>query len=339
MDQYEGDFDTDNAEEHEADNRLVDNKPEQREANHDPFSRLLDVPTAERPADRAKLAKLGKHLPRNVDDENAIRQRLNSLASARMGFDMTQLDDLYAKPTEPPGAANDNDPGFKHKESWPLEEIIKRSKRTDAAELLETAIRLRQVYDMANADPLGETIHRPGKPHSAEYGMQRTATGNFWYDNGQTLDRKRSVYDGKKLESGKRRPLSKNGEEYAVRHDGSVRTSARSQFEDRAFDAERDDLFSQRKMDAANELADIRAAVGEGLWGPLEDAVCNNMTFAEIAVKEGDKRHTDASALVWRGLRYAHKARVARQAAASYRDYVTHSGLPVPGERWLRAAA
>lgn len=338
MDQYEDDFDTDNAEEHEADSQLVDNKPEQRDANHDPFSRLLDVPIAERPTDCVKLAKLNNNSLRHVTDDIAKQQRLDSLAAARMSFDMTQLDEIVTVPLQPVVAANDNTPGFKHKESWPLEEAIKRSKRTDANELLDTAVCIRHMNDMANADPLGETIHRPGKPHSPEYSMQRTATGRYWYNNGQTLDRKRSVYDGKKLKSGKRRPQSKNGEEYAVRHDGSVRTSVRSEFEDRVFDVERDDLFSQRRLDAANELADIRAAVGEPLWMPLIDACCNSMSFAEITVKEKLIRD-HGSVLVWRGLEAAHKARIARQEAANYRDYVKQSGLPVPSYRFLRLVA
>jgi len=329
MEYYEREL-VDNASSHEDSPRLVDEKPEAREPDNNPFNCLLDEVTMTKPQETATA------LPRVTGDEIARRQLSACLAEAMQTFKMPPLDGCTVI-NETPVAANDNDAAFKHKEPWPLEEAIKRAGKTH---LLETMVRIRNACELADADPMAEAIHRPGKAPSPDYHQQRAvSTGRVFYAPGQSLDRKKKRYDGAESKSGKtKNPKHKDGEVGAVRYDGSARIAARSDAGDLYFDPQRADMFSQRQIDARNERDDIRAAVGEGLWQPLFDACSNQLTFAQIAEKEKLKKSDYASVLVWRALDVAHKAITARRAAISYRQYV-NSGFPVPGARWLRAAA
>lgn len=313
------------------------------------YGRTVDDAATERETDINPLAHVFEEIPstttsdspnplvRNVDDDTRKQQDATRLASAKRAFDMTQLNELCAVPATLLVPANDNSVGFKNTESWPLEEAIKRSGKANAPELLGTAHFVRDVYDAAFADPLADAIHRPGKVSTPDFGVQRSASGEVLYEHGRTLDRKRRAYDGRLSKRGKPRPSAKDGEEGAIRHDGFARRVKKPPV-DTPFNAIHDDLFPQRKIDAQNDLRDILAAVGP-LWGPLVDACCHNLTFAEIAAKKGYKRPGEGSVLVWEALEAAHAAIEAKHTAANYREYVSKSGLPVSPKRGVRLAA
>jgi hypothetical protein len=344
MDDYDQDFESEMVDLHEGDHG---NRTRGKAAVKRRYSRTVDDAATELETDANPLAEVFDTSPctteieavepllRKVDDDTRKKQHAARLATAWQGFDKALLDDMLATPAEPPLAANDN--SFKHKESWPLEEAIKRSGKANAQELLGTAHFVRDVYDSTCADPLADAIHRPGKAATPDFGVQRSASGEVFYEHGRTLDRKRKAYDGRLSKRGKPRPSAKDGEEGAIRHDGFARRVKKPPV-DTPFNVIHDDLFSQRRIDAQNDLRDILAAVGP-LWGPLVDACCHNLTFAEIAAQKGYKRSGEGSVLVWEALEAAHAAIEAKHNAANYREYVSNSGLPVSPKRDLRLAA
>jgi hypothetical protein len=268
-------------------------------------------------------------LPRLTSPEIAKQQRDARLAAARESFDMKVLNE---KPIEEPitalVVANDNVATFKEKEPCPLLEQLNRSvfepDETKRRKFIGTFHYIRDLYDAAGADALGLATHRPGKPATADYDLDRTASGAVWYANGQTLDRKPRVY-GKK-----------NDEADAKRFDGRVRTAKRSVPLSNGFNVYGDDPFVQRRLDAQIDLEDMAAVVGP-LWLPLLKAVCGNAGFTDIANGFGYKQPAVGSAFIKFALEIATKAIEAKRRAASFREYVQDHGLPVAARRYERA--
>ncbi|MGM4892310.1 hypothetical protein [Tardiphaga sp. 839_C3_N1_4] len=330
MDDYEQRFDNDNGitDLHEGDHshRIKGNAALRKR-----YGRTVDDAATERETDANLLADVfdsatmpeteeSDSLPRLVDDKRRKEMDGAKLAAAWSSFDKSQLDAMYATPPELPVAANDNArTKFKHTEPWHLEENIRRDGRL---EYLATACVVRDGYDIAYGDPMAGAIHRPGKESTPDFGVQRTASGEVAYEHDRTLDRKKRIYDGKVLKSGKRRPTtSRDGERDAIRHDGFARR-VKKPIVDAPFNAVHDDFLPERRIDAQKDLDAIRAAVGP-LWQPLIDACCHNLTFKQIAETRGRKLPGEGSILVWEALIAAHQAIKARRATDGYRDFVS----------------
>lgn len=263
----------------------------------------------------------GGNVVRLVADEAAKRQSRSKLAEARKAFDMSVLNEKNAgaKP-----AANDNEPV----ETWLLMEAINRKRNpTERARLKDTALYLRDRVDTAGTDPLGLSVHRPGKEPTPDFDMDRTASGAIYYgETGMTLDRKR------------RRYTQKNGESDAERHDGPVRTSKRSAPISSGYNVFRDDPIVQHRLDAEIELEDLAAVVGP-LWSPLMDAICRNTGFTEIAARWGYSQPVVGSFAVMLALEVAAKHIEGYREAESFRDFVETHSLPVAARRYRRAMA
>jgi hypothetical protein len=76
------------------------------------------------------------------------------------------------------------------------------------------------------------------------------------------------------------------------------------------FDAERHDLFPERRLDAQTELDDLAAVVGP-LWRPLLTAICENAGFTDIADRFGYEQPVVGSFAIKLALEVATKQRLA----------------------------
>ncbi len=202
-------------------------------------------------------------LSRAVASTTAKQQFKEKLAAASKGFDFSLL-----KP--PKSAANDN---FKPVVSWPLmDQLTRRFFEPDEerrTKLIVTARYVRELIDLAGADSLG---------NDNDCEVQRTESGKVWFEHGQTLDRKKVIFD------------NKDGESDAERYSGSVRTAKKSgPVSNSGFDLGRDDPFPVRVMAARKELDIIIAAVGP-LWPSLFATISENATMTDIGVSLGVKR-------------------------------------------------
>jgi hypothetical protein len=200
-------------------------------------------------------------LPRVVAPSTAKQQIKEKLDAA--------LADFGKLPKLPKEPANDN---FRPVVSWPLmDQLTRKTFEPDQArrmKVIVTARYLRDLIDKAGADALA---------NDNDCEVQRTESGKAWFEHGQTLDRKKVIYD------------NKNGEADAERYSGSVRTAKKSgPVSNSGFDSNRDDPFPVRVMDARKELDTIIAAVGP-LWPSLFAAVSENATMTDIGLALGAK--------------------------------------------------
>jgi hypothetical protein len=202
-----------------------------------------------------------RELPRAVDPAVVRQQHKDNLTAALADFG--KLPKLAKEP------ANDN---FKPVVLWPLMDQLTRSTfepdRERRTKLIVTARYIRDLIDLAGAEPLG---------NDNDCEVQRTDSGEVFFENGQTLDRKKVIFD------------EKNGEPDAERYSGSVRTAKKSgPVSNSGFDLHRDDPFPVRVMAARKELDVIIVAVGP-LWPSLFAAVSENATLTDIGLGLGAK--------------------------------------------------
>jgi hypothetical protein len=230
-------------------------------------------------------------LPRRVDDAEAKRQRTAALAAAKFDYSLLEESEPQKKP---PVAANDNDAGFKATESWPVIELLRRTKQQ---RLIETACRIRELVDATDSDAMGHAIHRPGKAPTVDYDVQRTKSGKVFFDVGQNYDQRETAFAPRVIE--RSQPIS-NGFSPS------------------------DEFFAQRQIDAQIELDEIKAAAGP-LWKYLEVAICQNATATEIGAETGAKG-TQApgvgTAIIKIGLEAAKTVVDAFREDQDYRKYV-----------------
>jgi hypothetical protein len=128
-------------------------------------------------------------LPRAVAPKTAKQQVKDKHAAAKAQFKYSE------KPKQP---ANDN---FKPTVSWPLMDQLTRSTfepdKERRAKYAVSARYVRELIDTVEADSLGSSVHLPGKDTSADYGVQRTESGNVYFEHGQSLDRRQAtISDG-----------------------------------------------------------------------------------------------------------------------------------------------
>ena len=156
-------------------------------------------------------------------------------------------------------------------ESWHIRDQITRGhlgkEEKTKARLLSTLHRLHSDCYLTTLDPLGVSIHAPGKESSADFAMQKDNHGNVVYENGQTLDRRKakSKRDDGVIET---------------RNYGSARTAKRSTVV-HEFNVHRDEPLSFSITDATNNIEEIRAGLGP-LWAILEPVIFNNMKSVEV---------------------------------------------------------
>jgi hypothetical protein len=200
-------------------------------------------------------------LTRKISPAIVKQQNKEKLAAALADFG--KLPKLAKEP------ANDN---FKPTVLWPLmDQLTRRTFEPDKerrTKLIVTARYIRDLIDMASANALG---------NDNDCEVQRTESGKAWFEHGQTLDRKKVIFD------------EKDGESDAERYSGSVRTAKNSVLvSNSGFDLNRDDPFPVRVMAAREELDLIIAAVGP-LWPSLFAAVSENATLTDIGLALGAK--------------------------------------------------
>jgi hypothetical protein len=200
--------------------------------------------------------------PESRRDAAVVKQQnKEKLAAAQASFGKL--------PKLPKGPANDN---FRPVVSWPLMDQLTRSTfepdRERRTKNIISARYLRDLIDMAGADALA---------NDNDCEVQRTESGKAWFEHGQTLDRKKVIYD------------NKNGESDAERYSGPVRTAKNSVLvSNSGFGSNRDDPFPVRVMAAREELDAIITAVGP-LWPSLFAAVSENATMTDIGLALGAK--------------------------------------------------
>jgi hypothetical protein len=136
------------------------------------------------------------------------------------------------------------------------------------------------LIDIVEADSLGSSVHLPGKDTSTDYDIQRTESGNVYFEHGQTWDR---------------RKVNINNEDRDVRFIGSARTAKKSlPVGSGGFNSNHDDPFPVRLIAAREELAAIIAAVGP-LWPSLNAAISKNHTMSDIGAAFGGVKSNQAS--------------------------------------------
>jgi hypothetical protein len=206
-------------------------------------------------------ANVEPELPRAVAPATVKQQNKEKLDAA--------LGDFGKLPKLPKQPANDN---FKPVVSWPLMDQLTRPTfepdNVRRTKLTVTARYIRDLIDMAHAD---------GLSNDNDCEVQRTESGTVFFEHGQTLDRKKVIYD------------EKNGESDAERYSGSVRTAKKSgPVGNSGFDPNRDEPFPVRVMAAREQLDLITAAVGP-LWPSLFAAVSENATLTDVGLALGAK--------------------------------------------------
>jgi hypothetical protein len=207
-------------------------------------------------------------LPRDVAPKTAKQQFKEKLAAAQAQFG--KLPKLSKEP------ANDN---TRPTVSWPLMDQLTRSTfepdRERRAKMTVSARYILQLIDMAIADQVGASVHLSGKSAATDHDVQRTESGNVYFEHGQTVDRRKVTYD------------NKDGEADAERYSGSVRRAKKSNPVG-GFDPYRDDPFPVRVLAAREELAAITAAVGP-LWPHLLATMIQNYSMTDIGEALGVK--------------------------------------------------
>jgi hypothetical protein len=212
-------------------------------------------------------------LPRNIDPTIVKQQNKERLKEAMKDFMFTEAE----KP-----------PKIKEKafeDSWHIRDQITRGNLGKDVKLkarhLSTIRRLRSDCYLTTLDPLGVSVHTPGKEACADFAMQKDNHGNVVYENGQSLDRKKAK--------------SKRGDGVIeAPHDGSVRKATRSGVA-HEFNVHRDEPLSFSIADAINTIEEISAGLGP-LWPILKPVVCDNMMSAEVGYGFG-KTDPQASAV------------------------------------------
>jgi hypothetical protein len=275
----------------DADN---DNEPEYGETEREggpclreKHRRTVDHTTVTATATDADILPVAEPDPQVEDEAETILPRKVSPAivkqqsKARLNAAVAQFGKLPKLPKEP---ANDN---RRQTVSWPLmDQLQRRTFEPDEEirlKLIATARYVRELINTVEADSLGESVHLLGNKTSTDYAFQRTDSGKAFFENGQTLDRKKVIYD------------TKNGEADAERHSGSVRTASKSgTVSNSGFDPHRDDPFPVRVMAAREELHVVIAFVGP-LWPSLLATLDDNFTLTEVGQRLGSKSGVQAS--------------------------------------------
>ena len=241
-----------------------------------------------------------------------------ALGAAKAQFDCSTVD-VKDKKSPELKAANDNSP---------LIELCRRLPDLEQRlQFIETANHIRQLQiTVATDDASGFAVHRPGKSHTADFGVERPAVASHanklgevpvMYGYGQRLDR----YDYRKDEkaagpfSGKPRIVAKSSPMIA-------------------YDPARDQLFVERRHDARIELDQIIAAVGP-IWPHFDAMLSGNATATEVGEMTGAKG-TQApgvgTAIVRIALNAATQVVRELQQNRSYREYVSgledHQAVP-----------
>jgi hypothetical protein len=230
---------------------------------------LLPVPDDEKEDDKDKEPELPRKIaPSIVKQQN--KERLNAA-----------LADFGRLPEEPKQPANDN---FRQTVSWPLMDQLTRSTfepdKERRTKNVVSARYLRELIDTVEADSLGSSVYLPGKDTSTDHDIQRTESGNVYFEHGQTWDR---------------RKVTINNEDRDVRFIGSARTAKKSlSVGGGGFNSTRDDAFPVRLIAAREELASVIAYVGPLLWTLLKAAISENATMTDTGVALG-VRSTQAS--------------------------------------------
>lgn len=196
---------------------------------------------------------------------------------------LTNQADALLNQNPVPKCANDNYRA--PKESWHLRDAITRGNigsENERLPFLKTMHRLRYLLDESNRDPVGLSVHTPGKPTSTDYGPQKTADGKHIYLTGESLDRKKKNVE------------AQTGDD--ERHIGAVRKASKSgPVDNSAFDPYRDDPLVFRQIDARQELDEVIAATGP-LWVHLHKAVTDGaITMEQVGISFGVTRGTKAS--------------------------------------------
>jgi hypothetical protein len=226
------------------------------------------LPTAHDTDDDDESEAPESELPRDVAPAIAKQQIKEKLADAQKKFGNL--------PKEQKTPANDN---FRPTVSWPLMDQLTRSSfepdRERRTKNIIFARYLRELIDTVEADSLGSSVHLPGKSAPTDFDVQRTDSGGVYFEHGQTLDRRKVIYD------------SKNGELDAERYSGSLRTAKKSlPVGNGGFDLP----FPVRVIAAREELAAVVAGVGP-LWLYLLQAISHDATMTDIGVRLGVKRY------------------------------------------------
>jgi hypothetical protein len=176
-----------------------------RTADHETFQATpLDADLLPLPDEQPEDEQPTEAEPPRADDAIVRQRNKEKLAAALAAFKLPEL------PKEP---ANDN---YRPVVSWPLTDQLTRTFEPDRElrnKLIATARYVRDLIDTARADPLGD---------ERDCGIQRTESGKAHFEHGQTLDRKKRIYN--KGKNGKY-SHGKNGEADAERFDGAVRTA------------------------------------------------------------------------------------------------------------------
>ena len=222
-------------------------------------------------------------LPRAVAVTTAKQQFKEKLKAAQAKFGKL--------PNPPKKASNDN---FRPVVSWPLmDQLTRKTFEPDKERRTKNIISaryLRELIDTAEADSLGSSVYLPGKTAPGDHDMQRTESGKVFFEHGQTLDRRKVIYD------------EKNGEADAERYSGSPRTAKKSlPVGNSGFDLP----FPVRGMEAREELDAIIAGVGPTLWPYLLMAISYNATMTDIGLALGVKRYQaprEGTAIIRRAL-------------------------------------
>jgi hypothetical protein len=213
------------------------------------------------------------NLPRDVGPALAKQQIKDKLQEAMTNFTFVEA--------EKPDKVKEET----LEESWHIRDQITRGylgkDDTTKARLLATIRRLRNDRYLTTLDPIGLSIHAPGKNLNADFAMQKDSHGNVVYEFGQTLDRRKAK---SQRDDGVTEP----------RHYGSARNAKRSPIVSE-FNLHRDEPLSFSITDATNTIEEIRAGLGP-LWSIVEPVVCSNMKSAEVGYRFG-KTDPQASAV------------------------------------------
>jgi hypothetical protein len=214
-----------------------------------------------------------KTLPRIVGPATAKQQIKNRLQEAKKDF-------TFIEAETPPSIKEET-----FDDSWHIRDQITRGNLGKdgkiKARLSSTIHRLRSDCYLTTLDPLGVSVHTPGKESSTDFAMQKDSHGKVVYENGQSLDRKKAK--------------SKRADGVIeTQYDGSVRKAKRSAVV-HEFNVHRDEPLSFSITDAINIIEEIQAGLGP-LWPILEPVICDNKMSAEVGYSFG-KTDPQASAV------------------------------------------